>query len=330
MSDLAKIPATADATTDRVVLVTGLSGAGRTACLKALEDIGYEAIDNLPIGLLQLLLEGGGELGGIRRPLAIGVDIRTRDFEVGRLVALIDAAHGATYGANYGDCARDIRLLFLDCDTEVLARRFTETRRRHPLAADRPVMDGIRLERQRIAPLKERADQVIDTSALAPGDLRRRLWTEYALDPRHGVTLTVLSFSYREGLPREADLVFDVRFLKNPHYDAALRPLDGRDPAVARHVESDAGFPPFFEQLTAMLEPLLPRYYEEGKSYLTIALGCTGGRHRSVYVAERLAAWLREAGQQVILVHRDMEQWESRQKIGLPSGEAQTSEKEGP
>ncbi|MFN3460947.1 MAG: hypothetical protein ACK4ZN_08055 [Oceanibaculum sp.] len=189
---------------------------------------------------------------------------------------------------------------------------------------------GIRLERQRIAPLKERADQVIDTSTLTPGDLRRRLRTEYALDPRHGVTLTVLSFSYREGLPREADLVFDVRFLKNPHYDAALRPLDGRAPAVARHVESDAGFHPFFEQLTAMLEPLLPRYYEEGKSYLTIALGCTGGRHRSVYVAERLAAWLREAGQQVILVHRDMEQWESRQKSGLSSGEAQTSEKEGP
>lgn len=327
MSDLAKIPATADAITDRVVLVTGLSGAGRTACLKALEDIGYEAIDNLPIGLLHLLLDGGGELGGIRRPLAIGVDIRTRDFEVDRLVALIDAAHADHAG---GPGARDIRLLFLDCDTEVLARRFTETRRRHPLAADRPVMDGIRLERQRIAPLKERADQVIDTSALAPGDLRRRLWTEYALDPRHGVMLTVLSFSYREGLPREADLVFDVRFLKNPHYDAALRPLDGRDPAVARYVEMDAGFHPFFEQLTAMLEPLLPRYYEEGKSYLTIALGCTGGRHRSVYVAERLAAWLREAGQQVILVHRDMEQWESRQKSGLPSGGAHTSEKESP
>lgn len=326
MSDLAPFPAAADAITDRVVLVTGLSGAGRTACLKALEDIGYEAIDNLPIGLLQLLLDGAGEPGGIRRPLAIGVDIRTRDFEADRLAALIDAAHGAAPGR----CTRDIRLLFLDCDDEVLARRFTETRRRHPLAADRPVMDGIRLERQRIAPLKERADQVIDTSALAPGDLRRRLWTEYALDPRHGVTLTVLSFSYREGLPREADLVFDVRFLKNPHYDAALRPLDGRAPAVARYVEGDAGFPPFFEQLTAMLEPLLPRYYEEGKSYLTIALGCTGGRHRSVYVAERLAAWLREAGQQVILVHRDMEKWESRQKSGLSTGEAQTSEKESP
>lgn len=321
---MAPLPAAADAITDRVILVTGLSGAGRTACLKALEDIGYEAIDNLPIGLLQLLLDGGAEPGGIRRPLAIGVDIRTRDFEVGRLVALIDTVHAGGIGA------RDIKLLFLDCDTEVLARRFTETRRRHPLAADRPVMDGIRLERQRIAPLKERADQVIDTSALAPGDLRRRLWAEYALDPRHGVTLTVLSFSYREGLPREADMVFDVRFLKNPYYDPVLRPLDGRDPAVARYVEKDAGFHPFLEQLTAMLEPLLPRYYEEGKSYLTIALGCTGGRHRSVYVAERLAAWLREAGQQVILVHRDMEQWESRQKSGLPSGEGQTSEKDAP
>ncbi|KZD12297.1 RNase adapter RapZ [Oceanibaculum pacificum] len=314
MTDTATAPALTASHSDRIVLVTGLSGAGRTACLKALEDIGYEAIDNLPIGLLRLLIDGGcagpaPQGGGHPRPIAIGVDIRTRDFEVERVAALIDQLRA--------DSGPEVRLLFLDCDTEVLARRFTETRRRHPLAADRPVMDGIELERQRIAPLKERADQVIDTTALAPGDLRRRLWAEFALDPRQGVTITVESFSYREGLPREADLVFDVRFLDNPHYVDALRPLDGRHPDVAAHIERDAGFEPFFERLIAMLGPLLPRYYQEGKSYLTIAIGCTGGRHRSVYVAERLAIWLGEQGQRVILTHRDLERWASRQKSGL-------------
>ncbi|MBU0725903.1 MAG: RNase adapter RapZ [Alphaproteobacteria bacterium] len=312
MTDMTPAPASASLATlsDRIVLVTGLSGAGRTACLKALEDIGYEAIDNLPIGLLRLLIDGGcSGPGGRPRPIAIGVDIRTRDFEVERVTALIDQLRA--------DSGPEIRLLFLDCDTEVLARRFTETRRRHPLAADRPVIDGIELERQRIAPLRERADQVIDTTDLAPGDLRRRLWAEYALDPRQGVTITVLSFSYREGLPREADLVFDVRFLDNPHYDPALRPLDGRDAAVAAHIEGDSGLQPFFGHLTAMLGPLLPRYYQEGKSYLTIAIGCTGGRHRSVYVAERLAVWLEQQGQRVIVSHRDVERWESRQKSGI-------------
>jgi RNase adapter protein RapZ len=169
------------------------------------------------------------------------------------------------------------------------------------------VIDGIRLERERVSPLRERADLVIDTSALTAADLRRLLQGHFALDRAPGVSVFVTSFSYRNGLPRDADLVFDVRFLENPHYVAALRPLTGLDPAIGAYLEADPGFAPFFERLVALLDPLLPRYDREGKSYLTIAIGCTGGQHRSVYVAERLAGWLRDQGKPVGPVgHRDL------------------------
>ncbi|MBI1774322.1 MAG: RNase adapter RapZ [Proteobacteria bacterium] len=283
----------------RVVLVTGLSGAGRSSCLKALEDIGYEAVDNLPLALLPTLLAGAGDPDQARRPIAIGVDIRTRDFAVEPFIAELGRLK------QLPDC--EVQLLFLDCDADVLARRFTETRRRHPFALDRPLADGIQLERQLVSPLRLQADLVLDTTQLGPADLRRILWSAFVLDQKSGVAVAVTSFSYRLGLPREADLVFDVRFLDNPHYEPNLRPLDGRDQLVAAHVAADPDYKPFFASLTRMLEPLLPRFYAEGKSYLTIAVGCTGGRHRSVFVAEELAAWLKDKGQLVSLFHRDVD-----------------------
>ncbi len=279
----------------RVVLVTGMSGAGKTNALKALEDIGYEAVDNLPISLLPSLVTGPHRAA---RPLAIGVDVRTRDFGVGSFVAELDSLMAMD--------ALDVRVLFLDCADEVLRRRYTETRRRHPLATDRPVMDGIRHERELVSPLRARADVTLDTSDLTLGALQRDLRGHFALDAAPGLVVFVTSFSYRLGLPREADLVFDVRFLANPHYEAALRPLTGRDEAVGTFIESDPDYASFFQALIQLLGPLLPRFQQEGKSYLTIAVGCTGGKHRSVYVAERLAAWLEAQGQRASVAHRDI------------------------
>jgi len=279
----------------RLLVVTGLSGAGRSTALKALEDMGYEAVDNLPLSLLPSLIGPRSAMA----PLAIGIDVRTRDFAVPSLVKTLDEL---TTGR-----AIDLKLLFLDCDDDHLERRFTETRRRHPLALERPVADGIRLERQRVWPLRDRADLVIDTSNLAPADLKRLLQGHFALTSQPGVTVAVTSFSYRHGLPRDADLVFDMRFLRNPHYVPALQPLSGRDRAVGVFIEADLDFAPRFAEMAAWLDRLLPRYEAEGKSYLTIAIGCTGGRHRSVYVAERLAARLAAGGRRVALMHRDLD-----------------------
>ncbi len=278
----------------RLVLVTGMSGAGRSLALRFLEDEGFEAIDNLPLSLLDGVV---GEVG-LKRPIAVGVDIRTRDFAVRPVLEQLDALAANPRFAT--------TLLFVDCEDEVLGRRFTETRRRHPLAEDRPVADGIAAERRLVAPLRERADLMIDTSRLTPADFRAQLLGHVGNEAAGGMAIFITSFSFRQGLPREADLVFDVRFLANPHYEPALRPLSGRDEAVADYVQRDPGFAPFFDHLTQMLTPLLPRYEREGKSYLTIAIGCTGGRHRSVFTAERLASWLSDEGRRVHLGHRDI------------------------
>ncbi|CAA7617586.1 RNase adapter RapZ [Magnetospirillum sp. UT-4] len=290
-------PALRSGSAGRVVVVTGLSGAGKTSALKVFEDMGYEAVDNLPVTLLDSLVKPGG---GLKRPLAVGIDIRSRDFGVEPVLAEIDKLMA---GADL-----DLRLLFLDCEDEVLRRRFTETRRRHPLAADRPLIDGIRHERALVSPLKRRSDVVFDTSSLAPGEFKRVLSGYFGLDTDKDLLVFVTSFAYRNGLPREADLVFDARFLANPHYVPELKPLTGRDPGVAAFVSADAVFPAFMDSLTGLLAPLLPRFAAEGKSYLTIAVGCTGGRHRSVFVAERLAAWLRDQGARVELRHRELEE----------------------
>ncbi|WP_342236116.1 RNase adapter RapZ [Inquilinus sp. OTU3971] len=276
----------------RLVLVTGLSGAGHSTTLKTLEDLGHEAIDNLPIVLLGPLVDHAD------RPMAVTIDTRTRGFSVEALEAEIAALRAR------GDV--DVRLLFVDADDEVLQRRFTETRRRHPLATDRPVADGIRRERLELYPLRLLADVVVDTSLTNPQDLRRLIEGHFGLDTAPGLYVTVMSFSFKRGLPREADLVFDVRFLDNPHWVPDLRPQTGQDPAVQAMIRRDAQFDPFMTSLFGLLEPLLPRYNREGKSYLTIAVGCTGGKHRSVFVAETLAAWLDGQGTRRGLVHRDM------------------------
>jgi len=278
----------------RVLLVTGMSGAGRSTALKTLEDMGYEAFDNLPLSLVPALIEGAAAEAPA---IAVGADLRTRGFANESMLETLDNVVGRTTG--------ELEVLFIDCDDERLERRYTETRRPHPLAGDRPVMDGIRLERRVVSALRDRADLVIDTSNLTAAELKRLLTGHFALDTA-GLRLFVTSFAYRHGIPRDADLIFDVRFLDNPHYVPELRPLTGRDPAVGAHIERDPGFLPFFSGLWGLLQPLLPRYEKEGKTYLTIGIGCTGGRHRSVYIAEQLSAQLRAAGSGVELSHRDL------------------------
>ncbi len=280
----------------RVLLVTGMSGAGRSSTLKLLEDMGYEAVDNLPLSLLSDLVSLNDR---DCHPIAIGIDIRTRDFGVSPFLLQIDRLVAA------GDL--DARVLFLDCEDEVLRRRFSETRRRHPLAAEGTVSDGIAAERRLLSGLRDRADVVVDTSVLSLIELKRLLTGQFTLATGLSLAVFVVSFAYRHGLPREADLVLDVRFLANPHYRPDLRPLSGRDPAVGAFIEADPAFASFRRTLEAMLGSVVPGYQREGKSYLTIAVGCTGGRHRSVYVAECLKGWLDARGLQVGLAHRDID-----------------------
>lgn len=289
-------------TSSRVVLVTGVSGAGKSSALKLLEDLGYEAVDNMPLSLVSRLVLGTDAsdthiTDGV--PLAIGVDIRTRDFDTDAFLDLLDRIAAAPKISS--------SLLFVDCDDEVLGRRFEATRRRHPLAADRPVIDGIRHERQIMSPLQTRADLVIDTTDFALGDLKARLDNAYGISDDPGLAIFVQSFSFKHGVPRAADLVFDVRFFKNPFYDLNLRPLTGQAEAVQAFIGKDPAFDTFFDHLTGMIGPLLPRYRAEGKSYLTIAFGCTGGRHRSVFLAEHFATWLGNQGWHNDVRHRDLD-----------------------
>ena len=290
----------AEAPRRHFVMVTGMSGAGLSTTMKSLEDLGYEAVDNLPLFLFDLLLR---EAESRDRPLAISIDSRTRDFSA---EALLDRL-----GRHRDDPGIRLSLVFVDATDDVLLRRFTETRRRHPLAIGRPVIDGIHNERVLLEPVKLASDVVIDTSDLSIHDLRRIVGGHFGLERTPDLGVFVTSFSYRKGLPRDADLVFDVRFLRNPHWDPALRPFTGREPPVAAFIEADPALTPFMERLTGFVAPLLPSYRQEGKSYLTIAIGCTGGRHRSVYIAERLAAWLKGQGTKVSLGHRDLERPES-------------------
>jgi RNase adapter protein RapZ len=277
-----------------VLLVTGMSGAGRSTALKTLEDLGYETFDNLPASLVPALVESAA---ADSPPIAVGADTRTRGFAAETMLETLADIIGRT--------GRELVVLFIDCDDERLERRYTETRRPHPLAGDRSIMDGIRRERQVVSALRDRADLVIDTSGLSAADLKRVMTGHFALDNR-GLRLFVTSFAYRYGIPRDADLIFDVRFLDNPYYVDGLRTLTGHHPAVAAHIERDVEFAPFFDRLWRLLRPLLPRYEIMGKIYLTIAIGCTGGRHRSVYVAERLASRLCDAGWRVEVTHRDL------------------------
>lgn len=279
----------------RLVLVTGPSGAGRTTAIRALEDIGFETIDNLPISLVPRLLDGPP----ISRPLALGLDVRNRDFAVSALTELIEALAA--------DPAAAVELLYVDSRAEVLARRYSETRRRHPLAPEESPVAGIEREIDLLMPVRELADVLLDTSDLTPHELKAEIARLFAPEDAQTLAVTLHSFSYKRGLPRGLDMVFDCRFLRNPYWEPGLRRLDGTDPRAADYVAADPRFAPFFEKVRDLAELLLPAYIEEGKAHLGIGFGCTGGQHRSVTVAESLARALAGAGWRVSIRHRELE-----------------------
>lgn len=289
----------------RVLLVTGPSGAGRSTAIHALEDLGYEVIDNLPLSLVPRLIDGPPH----GRPIALGLDVRNRDFNATALIELIDRL------------TRDPRVapevLYLDCAPDELVRRFSQTRRRHPLApADTPD-EGVAREIDLLAPIRVRADHLIDTTEMSPHDLKAEIGTWYGGGPAARLAVSVQSFSYKRGVPRGVDMIFDCRFLKNPYWAADLRALDGRDPRVAAHIAEDPRFAPFFQRLQELVLFLLPAHLDEGKAHLTIGFGCTGGQHRSVAVAEKLGNVLAGAGWPVALRHRELE----RRAGGTPGTE---------
>lgn len=284
---------------DRILLVTGMSGAGKSTALKTLEDIGWETVDNLPFVLLDRLLRTEPAEGAEgRRALAIGIDSRTRGFAAQSIIDRIKTMNSKA--------GLRIATLFLDCSGTELERRFSETRRRHPLAPDRPASEGIARERELVAPLRRWADHLVDTSASSVNDLKQLLRGRFAQESGSDLALAIMSFGFARGVPRNADLVFDMRYLRNPHWEAALRPLTGRDPAVAAYVAADPSHDETVAQIEALLLTLLPRYSAEGKAYLTVAFGCTGGRHRSVHVAEKVGQRLRDEGFSPTIIHRDL------------------------
>ena len=280
----------------RVVLVTGPSGAGRSSAIKVLEDLGFETIDNLPIRWVCTLLEGQE----LSRPLALCLDTRNRDFSPQALLDLLDTLK-----------LHSPELLYLDCARFVLQRRYSETRRRHPMAPQESAIVGIDRECDLLAPVRERADALIDTSELSVHGLRERLETRYAAHGKMPLAVTLTSFSYKRGLPQGADLVHDCRFLRNPYWDESLRSRNGTDSAVAAYVAKDSSFDTFFKNMLESTLFLLPAYQKEGKAHLCIALGCTGGQHRSVFVTEKLSEALAEHNWQVSIRHRELDRTHS-------------------
>jgi RNase adapter protein RapZ len=292
----------------RLVLVTGPSGAGRSTAIDALEDLGHEVIDNLPLSLVPRLIDGP-PLG---RPIALGLDVRNRDFNATALIELIDSL------------TRDPRLmievLYLDAAVPVLIRRYSETRRRHPLAPDGDPTTGIEREIDLLAPIRVRADVLIDTSDLTPHDLKADIGRWFGRDAGGRLAVSLESFSYKRGLPRGVDMIFDCRFLANPHWVAGLRDKDGRDPEVAAHVTADPHFAEFSDKTRDLILFLLPRQLAEGKAHLSIGFGCTGGQHRSVAVAEILGNALAEAGWPVSKRHRELERRAATSAASTKSG----------
>jgi len=284
-----------------ILLLSGMSGAGKSTALKTLEDLGWEVVDNLPLVLLDRLMDTplSHDTQGKDRPLAIGIDTRTRDYDAQAIVNRIKLLKERE---NW-----DIETLYLDCSGAELERRFAETRRRHPLAQDRPAVDGIARERELTEPMRRWAAQVIDTTAMTVNDLQQEIRNRYGRDLNEQTVLTILSFGFSRGMPRNADLVFDMRFLRNPHWDDDLRPKTGLMPEVGAYIAEDPAYEDSLSQIEKLLETLLPRYQAQGKSYVTVAFGCTGGRHRSVHVAERVANHLRQAGFSPTVLHRNIE-----------------------
>jgi UPF0042 nucleotide-binding protein len=277
-----------------LVIVTGVSGAGKSIALRTLEDLGFEAIDNLPLGLLSKIILPSTALV---KKIAVVCDVRSRGFsevEFRQCISVLQKRRGL-----------QLHVIYLDCENQALQRRFTETRRKHPLASDRPVMDGIEHERSLLGDLRYVADIYIDTTDFKAGDLRQQIVQHLEKGDQH-FHLSLTSFAYRNGIPREADLVLDVRFLQNPFYVPELKSLTGRDAPVADYIRRDPHYAEFLEKAEQLITPLLPLYRKEGKHYLTLAIGCTGGQHRSVFVTEELAKYLRDEGYPVTVRHREL------------------------
>ena len=279
----------------RIVLVTGPAGAGRSSTLNVLQDAGFEAIDNSPMRMLRALIEAPGQL----RPMALGVDLRNRDFSTDRVIELMADMRSRP--------DIDIELLYLDCDTNVLLRRFSETRRRHPMAASATPIEGIVREKELLEPVLAIADVLIDTSDLNVHQLRSEVERWFSPDGARHLTVSVQSFSYKRGLPRSADMVFDCRFLRNPYWEPALRSMNGTQQPVADYVGADPLFANFATQVKSLCQLVLPACKTEGKSHISLAFGCTGGQHRSVTLAEYLASSLSKDGWQVSVRHRELD-----------------------
>lgn len=284
----------------RILLVTGLLGAGKTTALRTLEDLGWEAIDNFPIRLLDRLLETGPGSARVESgaPMAIGFDTRTRGFDPARTIGIVKKL------AQRKDL--QVTTLFLDCAGSELERRYNETRRRHPMSEDKPAAAGISAERELLEPLRRWADVVINTTAFTTNDLQQAIRAQFSAETPAPTTLTISSFGFSRGTPPLADLVFDMRFLANPHWVDDLRPQTGRDASVGAFIQQDPAFAEAFARIRDLLLLLLPRYQEQGKAYVHVAFGCTGGRHRSVFMAEQIASGLRTAGFSPTLLHRNL------------------------
>lgn len=293
----------ADAAKRQMVIVTGLSGAGKSSALHAFEDIGYQAIDNLPLTMLESLIEEARQVGD-KTPIAVGIDSRTLHFSPEQFAETIEGLR------DIGDIA--LHVLFLDASDEVLMKRFSETRRLHPLGDGLLLREAIQRERDMMKHIRPHVDGLIDTSGRTGAETRRTILGRFAAEALPKLIVTYMSFGFANGVPRDADIVLDVRFLRNPHYEPELRPKTGKEEAVANFVKADAGFDPFVEKVEDLLRFLLPKYRDEGKSYLTLAFGCTGGKHRSVAITETMAARLKLEGIAVNVYHREIAGDEAR------------------
>ena len=278
-----------------LLFVTGLSGAGLSSALKILEDLDFEVFDNMPLSLLDALLK---ESVTHNPPVAIGIDARSRNFDP---VVLLTRINELKDNSDW-----TVKSIFMSADDTVLLKRFTETRRTHPLARDRAVADGIAAEKSLLYPIKHQSGYIVDTSDLSIHDLRRVIEGFTSGLVQGKLNMTIMSFAYRHGLPREADLVLDVRFLRNPNWVPELKEKTGRESEVQDYIIGDESFPDFLERTKGLLGLLIPRYDEEGKNYLTIAFGCTGGKHRSVFMAETIRKWLQEQSYAAAIHHREL------------------------
>ncbi len=280
------------------VVITGLSGAGKSYAIKCFEDMGFFCVDNLPTTLIPTFADLVGRSNHTITRVALGVDVREGEY----LTHLLDTL-GELRGRGH-----TVEVLFLEASEEALVRRYRETRRRHPLAPEGNVVDGIRAERKALSTMREVADRIVDTSALTVHQLKDLLIEMYVAPGRRtGLTISLVSFGFKHGVPFDADLVFDVRFLANPHFVEGLRPLDGRDPRVREFILSHEESRELLRRLRDFLGFVLPAYQREGKAYLTVAIGCTGGRHRSVALVEELKGFLDGLGLAANVIHRDME-----------------------